>query len=51
MRIEQFEDILAWQKAKNISVQVYSLFKSNKDYGFKDQIQRASVSIMKNPVK
>ena len=48
MRIERFEDIVAWQKAKNVSAQVYSLFKSNKDYGFKDQIQRASVSIMNN---
>ena len=48
MRIEQFEDIVAWKKKKNVSAQVYSLFKSNKDYGFKDQIQRASVSIMNN---
>lgn len=48
MKIEKFEDILVWQKAKNLSLLVYELFKHNKDYGFKDQIQRASVSIMNN---
>ena len=27
---------------------IYEIFKNNKDYGFRDQIQRASVSIMNN---
>ena len=48
MRIERFEDIIAWQKAKELSVSVYSVFKDNKDYSFRDQIRRASVSIMNN---
>ncbi len=48
MNIERFEDIISWQKAKEITTQIYTLFKDNKDYGFKDQIQRASVSIMNN---
>ncbi len=48
MAIEKFEDILSWQKAKSLSITVYRLFSSNKDYAFKDQIQRASVSIMNN---
>ncbi len=48
MTIEKFEDILAWQKAKSLSLLVYTLFKTNKDYAFRDQIQRASVSIMNN---
>lgn len=48
MKIERFEDIIAWQKAKVLTIKVYSLFSSSKDYGFKDQIQRASVSIMNN---
>jgi four helix bundle protein len=48
MRIERFEDIMAWQKAKDLSVAIYRLFESSKDFGFKDQIQRASVSIMNN---
>ncbi len=48
MKIERFEDILAWQKAETLSLEIYKIFNSNKDYGFKDQIQRASVSIMNN---
>jgi four helix bundle protein len=48
MRIECFEDIKAWQKAKDLSVAVYRLFEHSKDFGFKDQIQRASVSVMNN---
>lgn len=43
-----FEDIIAWQKAKQLSVQIYSSFSSCKDFGFKDQIQRATVSVMNN---
>ena len=48
MRIERFEDIIAWQKAKELTVQIYKFFEHSKDFGFKDQIQRASVSIMNN---
>jgi four helix bundle protein len=48
MRIERFEDILAWQKTKNMTVIIYRLFEQSKDYAFKDQIQRASASIMNN---
>ncbi len=48
MKINKFEDILAWQKAKTLSISIYTSFNSNKDYSFRDQIQRASVSIMNN---
>ena len=48
MKIARFEDIIAWQKAKILTVKVYSLFDASKDFAFKDQIQRASVSIMNN---
>jgi four helix bundle protein len=48
MRIERFEDIIAWQKAKDLTVHIYKIFDSSKDFGFKDQIQRAAVSIMNN---
>jgi four helix bundle protein len=48
MKIDRFEDIIAWQKAKLLAVIIYKTFSSTKDYGFKDQIQRASVSIMNN---
>jgi four helix bundle protein len=48
MKIEKFEDIQSWQKAKILSVAIYKIFNSNKDYAFRDQIQRASISIMNN---
>ena len=48
MRIEKFEDIIAWQKALNLTLEIYTLFDKSNDYGFKDQIQRANVSIMNN---
>ena len=48
LRINRFEDIIAWQKAKEMSIQVYKSFDVVRDFGFKDQIQRASVSVMNN---
>ncbi len=48
MKIDRFEDILAWQRAKELTNTIYHLFRSNRDFGFRDQIQRASVSIMNN---
>jgi four helix bundle protein len=48
MKIEKFEDILAWQKAKILTFKIYSLLKGLKDLAFRDQICRASVSIMNN---
>lgn len=48
MKIEKFEDIIAWQKARKLSLEIYLTFKSNKDFSFRDQIQRAAVSIMNN---
>src|SRR4030066_43172 len=48
MGIERFEDIVAWQKAKDLTLTIYKVFKDNKDFGFRDQIQQASVSIMNN---
>ena len=48
MKIERFEDIIAWQKSKELTIQIYKLFSEIKDFGFRDQIQRASVSIMNN---
>lgn len=48
MKIEKFEDVLAWQKGKELTVCIYGILKTCKDYGFKGQIERASVSIMNN---
>ena len=48
MKIVKFEDIIAWQKAQDLAVDIYIIFSKSKDFGFKDQIQRASVSISNN---
>ena len=48
LKIEKFEDIVAWQKARELTVAVYQNFNACKDFSFKDQIQRAAVSIMNN---
>ena len=48
MKIEKFEDIDAWKESRLLVKEIYSYFKNIKDYSFKDQIQRASLSIMSN---
>ena len=48
MRILRFEDSIAWQKSKVLVFDVYTCFKNIKDYSFKDQIQRAALSVMNN---
>lgn len=48
MKIERFEDIIVWQRSKELSLAIYSMTATHKDYGFRDQIQRAGVSIMNN---
>lgn len=39
---------MAWQQAKELTVAIYAALKQNKDFSFKDQMQRASVSVMNN---
>jgi len=46
MKIERFEDIESWKEARVLVREVYGWLKDCKDYGFRDQIQRASISIM-----
>ncbi len=48
MAIQKFEDIVAWQKGQDLAVEIYALFRESKDFGFRDQICRATVSISNN---
>lgn len=51
MAIEKFEDIQAWQLARELTQAVYTATNRkgfSRDYGLRDQIQRAAVSIMAN---
>jgi len=54
MGVEKFEDLVAWQKARKLTKSIYQVTNNGpfaKDYGLRDQIRRAAVSIMSNPVK
>jgi hypothetical protein len=49
--IRRFEDIKAWQKARELTKEIYKMCGAtsiSKDYGFRDQICRAAVSSMSN---
>jgi hypothetical protein len=46
-----FEDITAWQRARELTKEIYKLTSNSefsRDFGLKDQIRRASVSVMSN---
>jgi four helix bundle protein len=50
-RVERFEDLIAWQKARVLTREVYQVSREGtfaRDFGLANQIQRASVSIMSN---
>jgi len=49
--IKNFEDLIAWQKARELAGYVYELTRKDKfshDYGLRDQIQRAASSTLHN---
>lgn len=46
--IRQFEEMVVWKKARELTKDVYLALRDCQDRGFKDQIQRASVSVMSN---
>jgi len=48
MKFTRFEDIIAWKKAKELTNNIYKIFKKNQDYSFKNQIQRAAISVINN---
>jgi four helix bundle protein len=50
-KVSRFEDLVVWQKARVLSFKVYQISADGpiiKDYGFKEQIRRSSVSISSN---
>jgi four helix bundle protein len=48
MKIEKFEDIISWKKSQSLAIIIYGIFSKNKDFGFKNQIERAVISIGNN---
>ena len=50
-KIERFEDLISWQKARELNRLVYKISANGtfaNDFGLRDQIRRASISIMSN---
>lgn len=47
-KINDFEELEIWISARVLSKDVYIDFRENKDFGFCNQIQRCSVSVMNN---
>jgi four helix bundle protein len=43
-----FEDLDVWKKSCRLSVRIYELLRGCRDYGMKDQMLRASISIPSN---
>lgn len=48
MKIERFEDIESWKLAQELGFKIYKTLDEVKDYGYRDQICRAVVSISNN---
>jgi four helix bundle protein len=51
MKVEKFEDLIAWQKARALTKTIYQFTRQGafaKDFGLSGQMQRAAVSIMSN---
>lgn len=51
IRADKFEDLIAWQKARDLTRAVYQATAAGsfaKDFGLRDQIRRAAVSVMSN---
>ena len=48
MKVRKFEELIVWQKSIEIAVQLYKHFDRHPDFGFTNQIKRASISISNN---
>ena len=51
MKIERFGDLIAWRKSKELALAVYRVTGAgafSRDFGLRDQVQRAAVSVMSN---
>jgi four helix bundle protein len=48
MTIKTFEDIIAWQKGRELYISLYKELKDSRDFAYKDQLLRATLSITNN---
>jgi four helix bundle protein len=51
MTVKYFEDLEVWKEARNLAREVYQITQDaafSRDFGLRDQIRRAAVSVMSN---
>jgi four helix bundle protein len=51
MKISRFEELVVWQRSKELSLEVYHATTAGafaRDFGLRDQVRRAAVSVMSN---
>ena len=48
MMYQSYENLEVWKKSVDVSTLIYKILQECRDYGFKDQICRASVSVASN---
>ena len=48
MAFQSFENLEVWKKGSRLAFDIYKVFSTCKDYGLKDQVTRAAISIPSN---
>jgi four helix bundle protein len=48
MAYHSFEQLEVWKRSSNLMVEIFKLFKNNREFAFRDQVIRASLSISSN---
>lgn len=48
MAYRSFEDLEVWKRSSNLAIRIYAELKACRDFGLKDQMTRAAVSIASN---
>lgn len=48
MSYSSFEELEVWKRASNLAVKIYGIMKQSRDFGLRDQMTRAAVSIASN---
>ncbi len=46
--VRRFEDIEVWKESMQLAVRVYEVMGNSRDFGLRDQMQRAAVSVPSN---
>lgn len=49
--LKKFEDLIEWEKSKELTLLIHRTFEKNRDSGFKNQIERAANKKTKHCLK